>query len=554
MNYPQDSQVYYNGELDSGSLGSGNDSQDSDSHSATIAQVTSLIWETYPDDVTASPDHGANLTLTTCPKNGGKQIFPGKKDVNDTANETTMRQKVKVKATLNVTPSAGDNITVYFKAWDVDDPDASNYPIDPCDSHPDANEHSKDNHGTFGFNGSSSSISVLATSNVVDANFFASLRPGDNYRVTATTSPGHNDELNHHKVQTNSLPSTVKRTDMLTTWRKIHVDFDSMDAPPANEPFDTVTGTSVGITDDMLVALVDPNWPTNSLNGGVLDPNGTSPSASVNYVAELTFEVKVNTSNALAIYTDYNDDRFDNDSANGIDDAGEIFDMNSFYAFPSLKSFGINTDDKKWKTADLPEPSSATIISSMNGYYDDAYIKAEEQTVNPIDSFSWDRQTEIQLATPDFPGSSTYWTASVGWAYEEKDKQGYICSDNCPNHTSWDGDYDPDYEGEPGLCGATLGVADAIPGEKCMIYLENIRELGAVTAKTVSHEIGHLFGLKHAQWDPSPGFDPNQDGMMGWYDKEKTCEYDWFAIYDAHTNPNRFSYENVLHLRKDSFD
>ena len=79
-----------------------------------------------------------NLPLDTCPNNGGKRIFPGKKTLDDDLPER--RRKVWVTAKMT-RPISG--VPVYFKSWDVDEPGTDEQPIDT-----NGNDSGGDNRGS----------------------------------------------------------------------------------------------------------------------------------------------------------------------------------------------------------------------------------------------------------------------------------------------------------------------------------------------------------------------------------------------------------------------
>jgi hypothetical protein len=218
----------------------------------TVVEVTDVEWQTYP----------GNTQLAGCPKNPGYRIFPGKKTHDDPDGDD--RRKVTVKATLNVPVESDDNIHVMFRCWDVDDPSANGAPIDPGDSDPDPNKHSIDNRGSFNFSGGGSSLLVHADSSQVEATFEVSMQPGDNYRVTATTCNLAPGELTHYMVETGNLPSGVKRTPMLTTWRKLHVERDSMEQVATTGP---EKNWVTGVFDDESCSY-DPNTNTTIVDLG----------------------------------------------------------------------------------------------------------------------------------------------------------------------------------------------------------------------------------------------------------------------------------------------
>ena len=158
------------------------------------------------------------------------------------------------------------------------------------------------------------------------------------------------------------------------------------------------------------------------------------------------------------------------------------------------------------------------------------------------------------------PGDTRYWTACVGWGYEKELGSFFTCPANCEDHTLWFGDNDPDNEGvPPDHGGVSLGTAEGIGigAEKCMIWLEPIREVSASIHKTVSHEVGHLFGLEHSEYDPATGFEAARDGMMGWkdnYPRDYTCIKEWWDLLRSNTSPDRFSYQNIKELRTSAND
>ncbi|HUT30345.1 MAG TPA: hypothetical protein VMX13_11190 [Sedimentisphaerales bacterium] len=173
-----------------------------------VAKGTEVEWETFP----------GNTDLDGCPKNGGKRIFPGKQTYND--EDAADRKKVTVKATI--TPAAAD-IKVYFSWWDVDDPCSDDPPLDDNDS----------NGPTGGDNnGSGASVPTYATtdaSGVAKATFTVSMQPGDNFKITASTCEAKLGEVDQTDVDGNSLPECVIMTEMLTVWRKLHIERDSME-------------------------------------------------------------------------------------------------------------------------------------------------------------------------------------------------------------------------------------------------------------------------------------------------------------------------------------
>jgi len=178
----------------------------------TVYEVTSLVWETY----------GSNTALDTCPKYGGKRIFPGKKTMTD--GSASDRRKVTVKATVS---PAIQGRTVYFKSWDVDDPSTNSSPVDTNGS-----------AGADNRNGGAGTLSAAsATTNAggeATVTLTVSLRPGDNYRGAAACNQGKLNAMTQAQADAGTPPDYVKLSEMLTVWRKLWIDSDRMQADTSN--------------------------------------------------------------------------------------------------------------------------------------------------------------------------------------------------------------------------------------------------------------------------------------------------------------------------------
>ena len=445
-----DPNVYYNGQLSDIDIGSANDGDDDDSHTITIAQVDSLTWETYSD----------NTAIDTCPRNGGKRIYPGYKDPSDSSSD---RVKVTIKATLNCSPASEDGIYVYFSAWDVDDPsaDETNGDLDPDDDHADPNYHSIDNRGGFGFP-TSDSISVLANgSSIVEATFTVSKQPGDNYRITATTCSSHNSELNNYKVENNNLPATVKRSEMLTTWRKLWVERDSMDSVPSSgSEMNRVTGTADSYTYnsstnqttiDLGQNLPNPFDDTNQFEGGRYVAGGntyTVVSSSARPIVDDEVVVSGDCSSEPMTYI-----LFDDDDQTLLDTA--------YYC-----SFSSHLDS--FREAYI-EPD----------YLSSSYSDIVDFNLNLLD-------TELVTGV-DYDNEQDVWSEANFWAC-------LVVSCYQPTYNS---DIDPDdaVYMDPYI---TWGVTVEDSDNACCIFLETIRDVCIYSeSKIVAHEVGHSGGGDH---------------------------------------------------------
>lgn len=181
-----------------------------DTTTITVVDVASVAWIAIP----GSPLGGNNNT------GGGLSIYPGKALYLD----PDQVREVTVRATVNP-PVAG--ALVYFRAVDVDDPSANGLPIDD-------EGNSTDNRG---------GQPALAASGITDSlgqvevTLTPTLSPGDNFRVAATVTPTWLDRLQARQsdsqgtvedVNMQVVPEGIRITKMLTVWRRVHLELDSM--------------------------------------------------------------------------------------------------------------------------------------------------------------------------------------------------------------------------------------------------------------------------------------------------------------------------------------
>jgi len=248
--------------------------------------VTDLRWEK------ADP---TNCDLDACPNNGGKRIFPGKITPDDV--NAGLRKQVELVATIE--PAIAD-VMVYFKVWDVDDPfDQLNAGM-PDVQLIDGDFAGPDNRGAEPLAlpwGASAQTDEDGKARVT---FEVSTQPGNNYRAGASVlqdavNQATQAQADALSVTTDGAGAFVKNGDwsgysvplhwsqMLTVWRKLHVEFDSMGAEP-----ETVTGrepdwqngfvtgvtqnVTLGITILQLSGSLEDNNPHQFEGGRVLVP------------------------------------------------------------------------------------------------------------------------------------------------------------------------------------------------------------------------------------------------------------------------------------------
>ena len=134
---------------------------------------------------------------------------------------------------------------VRFRIWDVDDPSADDvglpeaqctWPLDcdePTHSHFDSfadNRCNSYSNPYYTFEGGATRY--VDASGQAEATIYAvSPHPGDNIRVTATTGRYTTGKTTWQQVDTGTgLLAEVKRSPILTTWRKLWIEQDSMAA------------------------------------------------------------------------------------------------------------------------------------------------------------------------------------------------------------------------------------------------------------------------------------------------------------------------------------
>jgi hypothetical protein len=223
----------------------------------------------------------------------GFRVFPDATAVGGAAQD-----KVKVQATI--TPAVS-GVTVFFRSIDVDDPSADMLPVD--DDFESVIPSAQDNRGLpkdgqfVGTNGANqTSKTTTVTSGVASAtvDFQVTMQPGDNFRVVATCidqnqMPQPAVDLNRLEAEQLSVriasvkdgagnviandlttPATLKASDVLTVWRKLHVERDSMEAiPPSTDPeTNTVIGVIIGIEGDAATGVATRVFVNQNLDDG----------------------------------------------------------------------------------------------------------------------------------------------------------------------------------------------------------------------------------------------------------------------------------------------
>ncbi len=203
---------------------------------ATIAcqkKIASVKWEAINRTLTANPNTG-----------GGKGMFPDK----DSPSDQTVNDTVRVKAT---TCPAMQNVTVYFKSFDVDDPTGDAFPVDSNGSQGGDNRSTAiAKQGRFVSTATNTGSATTDANGVASIDFQVTRQPGDNFRVAAACNQSDLAGLTDDNVPGDNNPDIAgfsgRVSEMLTVWRRLHVELDSMGPVANNFRTGKIIGVSVG--------------------------------------------------------------------------------------------------------------------------------------------------------------------------------------------------------------------------------------------------------------------------------------------------------------------
>lgn len=154
---------------------------------------------------------------------GGLRIYPGQM----TPGDATARNVVKIRATIF---PAVAGLDVHFKAFDVDDPSSDNNDLDP--NGPAGGDNKGAVNGAKQGQLSANSVATNITG-IAEVEFTVTQNQADNFRVGAHLNPARLNMITDNNVPANNtrrfvgLPGLY--SDLLTVWRKFHLEIDSMD-------------------------------------------------------------------------------------------------------------------------------------------------------------------------------------------------------------------------------------------------------------------------------------------------------------------------------------
>ncbi|HEX7184636.1 MAG TPA: hypothetical protein VF756_22620 [Thermoanaerobaculia bacterium] len=418
-----------------------------------VGNVASLLLEAIDNPLDNNPNAG-----------GGQRIFPDKQ----TADDDVDRRQVRVRATLS---SPSPDMPIFFRTFDVDDPSSDAIPVDPNGA------NGNDNRGTPQAGTLSAASAQTDDSGAAQVELTVTMQPGDNFRIAAACNSASLGGVVVNGTDLsdgggNTLPTQrANVTDMLTVWRRVHIEMDSMGLVSGNRVTGTITRARLNATARTAQLSVRQRLERSRFQGGVMmiDGLGGFPVTDNTRGTISVFSGGVPPGTALAgrAYVLVDDDDFNSDDpSNALDgDDGE----------------NVTAPDTSL-VQDSDDPGQNVFAPAyVRPIYD---IGDNNDLVPFVLNVAKDAPTAI-IATYDFDSVGTeadddFWTIYLLGAYQFIRRE----------------DMDPVTEPV-----ATLGIVDAINGRGASVYNEVGREaatvVSGINAVTTAHEIGHLFNGQH---------------------------------------------------------
>jgi hypothetical protein len=415
----------------------------------------SVTWEELNSPIDDSPKLDGSGYL-------GKRIFPDKPTPEYSGTRNTLYGRVTLDP-----PTSG--VPLFFKIFDVDD--ATPASIDQGGVIDDNGKVGNDNFGSAATLNNSQGLSDQ--NGQVQVEVTVGMQPGDNYRLASAFNQSKVNGLTVIDPNSNGYVTADddslagfngSLSPMLTVWRKLWIEYDSMTGSLPTGPYEQSNIDSATIAAITHVSaggqIFSELTPASELRGDDDQFQG----GYVNFADGTTFEILSNTSNKITVRAQV--------PMNKVGDVCKLHD-----------------DD--WLTlVDLkrPLPYSLSGGSVLTAAYKDMFI--EPETVSPsytqlnIPFDPHVGEGEIFDDYQDLSQSNDFWYANMVAAWQAEE----------------DGaDADPDSAGD------TYGLTDfgqftfSPPGVFGFIYVETIREHenGDLEQRTIAHEIGHTRGLKH---------------------------------------------------------
>ena len=435
---------------------------------------------------------------------GGLRIFPD----DDTPGDMTNRRRIRVTAGLSE-QVAGK--TVYFRNFDLDDP-STDMTIDPNGT------TENDNNGNV--NGSSAGqLSAMSASTnsrgVASVEFTVTMQPGDNFAIAAGTNQ---NEVSNVSVDGTALISgsgasidtncdgtdAVCRSEMLTVWRRLHIEVDSMGLATQNFVRGTITDTGKVGTGNQTLNLSVNNLKPNRFENGRIVLQGTTTRSFPVIDATFSGGTVINSSNSNSSVT------FRNNGSLFSVRNGDLFTLYDDDDMDDEDSSlnGDDGDDVRPPETSLIEDSDTNCPDVFNAnncnVFANAYVRpkfdigrGDNSSFNVnADNGLIESYRNLYFQNRPTQASETFWTIYLNGIYQ----------------------FEEAVDGDPDESRGTLGRVDSLLGigEGAAISIElnrshesfsPIRPVGM--RFTVAHEVGHLFDGRHDDFNTN-----NNAGLM----------------------------------------
>jgi hypothetical protein len=430
----------------------------------TVCDVQCVYWETYP----------GNTWLDSCPNNGGLRVFPDK----ESPDQEWVPQRAWVLVNAIVTPPI-ENMTVFFRLFDVDDPSSNTAPVDSNDGDGDRGDDNRSVGSWGGLVYGTTDSDGKATIPVE-----VSMQPGDNYRMVARCGESYMMNLTLDEVEDgDDDPAPEHISDMLTVWRRLHIELDSM-----GPEYDT--GWSTDLT-DVLLTDTNKNWSVNQFNSYDEDWDLCPDSSQQPHA---WFDICATYRNAIQVVQ-----------------WGEMTEVANSGDCYIVEFKGFLPEDTL--RGDLPDPDTGGFEEAFREVYIlPLYDTGKDNAATPWHrNFNGSAQEEddYEREWVGAVSSCTYWACTIVSLYDT---------------THYDVDNHPDTE--LGL----VGIKTVVEPICARLYEETLRdiseergwtaeELGQARQEGALHEAGHFFNVEHdsspthIMWAPSG--EDQEDNLTG---------------------------------------
>lgn len=508
-------------------LGQHLDPGDGPAYSNKIATILvpklELTWTNRGDNLPLDVHTNAinNLLL-------GKRIFVGAKTPTDSDPRNSVMLQIR-----STPPLVGSN--VWLRAFDVDDTTAENFDRDGAiDTTGRAGDDNFSDYlntpkaGLFVASGQATNVVTLNSSGEALVEFRVGMQPGNNYRVAASVFPSNNlSTLQIGSPAGNGFVSADTDTieggfngalsPTLTVWRKLHLEFDSMEAVPTSGPEANLRTGSIAtikanspVPGQSTIALQQglPAIQANELENGTLTINSNQFPIIGNYPQTLVIPIP-----SGSIYI--------------IQDTIIIQGLASAVPVDTACTF-TDDDDRFLSTIGLPpalpkDGESTNTVAGIRSVFLPACIyvvDANTEGFNPAKRVPFGLNTTMGIwgagvfdDVKDLHDSNLFWAHTVTFGYQAAASE----------------DMDPNSE-DP-LAGITLKKSILFEGGVTGIFVETIRD--GATDRFASSQIGnpanyptlrtdywnYIFGTVaheagHAPGGHSEGSDHAEDALM----------------------------------------